>query len=172
MDRRRFLKRSGVALASTTLAATPVAAAGDGDAPNDQVETTLVSPVGDDFTVPAGSWVDHRLGWVDRHEPSKRAYIEEYLEKLNFISYTIDGEPVENPDDYWNEPYVNENDYWTIYWEYTTPPVDPGVHEVAWTIEYEEPIDDGDRVFSGGPYTLSSEFEVVPGKKGNGKGKN
>lgn len=166
MERRRFLTRSGLALTATALAATPGAARGDGDPPNDRIDPVVVGPFLDK-TVPAGTWLTHRVGWIDVHDPPKRTYIEQYLESLDFVGYTIDGEPVENPDAYWDEPVLKTSGTWegyyTVFWNYTTPPVEPGVHEVAWTFEFTEPVDDGRNVHSGGPYTVAGEFDVVAG---------
>lgn len=45
----------------------------------------------------------------------------------------IDGEPVEEEDEYWGEVQQTDDGSWIVRWRYATPPKEPGLCELEMT---------------------------------------
>jgi hypothetical protein len=91
--------------------------------------------------VPTGDWIVHGLSYDQEldgqtHEEVKRD-LEQFLERVE-STILLDGEPLENPDQYWGEPEQLEEDRWTVQWQYATPPKPVGTEhtfELTWTFD-------------------------------------
>lgn len=140
MKRRDFVTRaSGIALGSV-LASGTVAGRDGGSSPNGNVRTETVSifaPEDDPRQVSTGSWISHSWGWFDGEGgDSTREDLERWLDAVE-LTVLIDGEEVENPDQYLGEIFLNDDGKYQIDWEYVTPPKSPGRY--TFTVEYYYP---------------------------------
>lgn len=166
MRRRDLLKKSAGALAASALFTGVSAARDEGEAPNENVGSALVHPLTNEpLEVGAGQWITHRFGWVDAEgEESTEADVQRWFNKTH-VEVFIDGEEIENPEQYWGDIfYAEDQGQWKVMWEYTTPPKSPGLYSFKVNWVYEETFEDGDRTWEEGTYTTKSEYRVVPGK--------
>lgn len=169
MRRRTFAKALGAGIAGLGFTST-VSARDEGELPNDHVEYTRVHPFAldesDPITVPAGNWVQHYIGWVDDGE-QRRSDVQAFLDAVEYSAW-IDGEEIENPDQYWGEihqEYDEENDVykWFVWWKYSTPPKEPGLHTYTSEFYFPDGLDAGDSQRDPGHRTrLKSYYEVAP----------
>lgn len=173
MRRRQFARTVGASIVGVGLAST-VSAREEGELPNGQVEFTRVHPFAPEdepVSVPAGDWIKHTVGWVDDGE-QRREDVEAYLDAVE-ITVWIDGEETENPDQYWGDIVYQdrteddeESEYkYYVWWEYYTPPKEPGSH--TFTIEFSFPdgLDAGDSQRPEGfTNTLEGHYEVQAGR--------
>ncbi|WP_430505286.1 hypothetical protein [Haloparvum sp. PAK95] len=164
MRRRRYVKAVGTGIATLGLSST-ASARGEGELPNGRVRETRVNPFPskeDAAEVPAGNWVTHYVGWVDVNGESRRTDIERWLDAVEF-SASIDGEPIEDPDRFWNDPEINDDGNWIVWWEYSTPPKSEGVHTFTTKFEYPDGFEDAGKTIRdpGRTDELTGYYEVV-----------
>ena len=181
-----MLKGAGVALAGSAFASGASADSEnntEGDLPNKKVPYTYVYPF---VNVPqekeAGRWIVHRTGWIGipplkRHREGE-TYVSTYDEVSRFVESIntrawIDGEEIENADQYWREPEKHDGN-WIVYWDYATPPKPPGEYTFKTAIEFEETyvIDEEELGIvreKGTINTRSATYSVVPQKVHNPK---
>lgn len=171
MRRRTFAKTVGAGIAGLGLSST-VSARGEGELPNENVDFTRVHPFGskkNPIAVPTGSWIKHYTGWVDDGEQHKEE-VEAYLDAVELSAY-IDGEEVEKPEQYWGDIWLQDRSdegeepvyKWVVYWEYDTPPKEPGMHTFRTEYHYPDGLDAGaSQRPVGHTDTLTSYYEVLP----------
>jgi len=171
MRRRQFVSLVGAGLATVGL--TGVASADPGRTPpNENVDNTEVYPFGwtapkdDPKQVNTGEWITHTLSWIDAgDEESERDDVERWLEAVEMTAW-IDGEKVEDAEQYWGDVQYNEEEeaYFTR-WENSTPPKGPGLY--SFTIEHYYPDgyeSDGVSREPGTRNEFTGYYEVVSGK--------
>lgn len=141
--RRDVLQKSGLALAgATALSGTALADDADprpepiaGTVPNDSVQSSIVNPYGSNDSAEAGDWIIHDFGWVIPM-PVGEGGVEAARDWVNTTEtqVVIDGELVENPEQYWREPHAFEGDdsLTIIPWQYKTPPKSVGEYYFEW----------------------------------------
>lgn len=118
MRRRQLARIIGAGSAGLGLTST-VSARGEGELPNDHVDTVRIHPFANDkedpITVPAGTWLEHSIGWIDTGEQNK-SDVQTFLDSVEYAAW-IDGEEIENPEQYWGDIYWDaENERWTVWW--------------------------------------------------------
>lgn len=165
MQRRRFTQLVGSGIASLSVVST-VSARKTGELPNDRVERTKVNPwpsKDDPEHIDPGNWITHYIGWVD----DSREAVQEFLDTVEYTAL-IDGEEINNPDQYWGPIVQETNDgetNWYSWWEYSTPPKTPGLHSFAtefhYTSELGEPGDQGYKEEGQTDY-LKGYYEISP----------
>lgn len=167
VNRRTFLRRAGVAAAGGAVTTGTAAARRGGDAPSDRVETadvSIFSDPDDPVAVAAGSWVNHRFGWVDAYGESSKADLERYLDAVD-LTVRIDGEEIDDPARYWGEFERNDEGNWIVWWSYVTPPKSPDLYEFEVVFAYPDGYTDGDLVIEPGyERAWAGYYEVVAGK--------
>lgn len=176
MNRRNILKRAGAVALGGFLATGNVSSRGQDSSPNGKVETEEVSifaPEDDPKQVSAGSWLNHRWGWIDLGGgDSTREDIERWFDAVE-LTISIDGEEVSNHEQYWGEIQQNENGKYVVWWEYVTHPKAVGDH--TFTVEfyypdgYEDLSEDGDAQYEedlppGTRHTFTGHYEVTGGR--------
>lgn len=124
-----------------------VGAGGKGESPSDKVDTTDVHPLNpnpsEPINVPKGNWVNHYIGWVD-HEGagSEKEDVERWLDAVEMEVF-IDGEEIENPDQYWGDVnYSDEKEGYVVWWEYQSPPKPPGLYDYTVVYNYPDGFED------------------------------
>lgn len=159
MERRRFIRGAGLALVSASVLSNPVAAGPtDGDRPNDNVPHQRVHPFStraDPIVVPAGTWLDHKVGWVD----NSKEKVERFLEVVDFDAW-IDGEHVT---DEWG-PIQEEDGRLFTWWNYSTPPKSPGNYTFRTRFEFTADLDE--RWQEGDVVDLTGHYRVEAGGHG------
>lgn len=123
------------------LASGQVSARGPGGKPNGNVDSTEVSVFStedDPVQVARGDWVKHRIGWLADTEEDVQTWLDT-VEK----TFYIDGEEVEDTEQYFGEiePYGEGNA--VVQWEYYEPPKSPGLHTFTVEFYYPEGYDGG-----------------------------
>lgn len=149
MRRRTVVKGAAGALTTITLFSGIGSARSEGELPNGNVSESRVHPFGtrdDPIQVATGDWITHYLGWIDDEGGDhSREDVAAWLDAVEF-SARIDGDPVENPDQYWGDivPQKTDDgtDTWAVWWEYSTPPKKPGLHTFTIRLEYPDGFDD------------------------------
>lgn len=164
--RRNLLKQIGAAVGAGTLLTSTASARGDGTAPSDRVETedvSIFSAQDDPTTVATGSWINHRFGWLDANGESTREGIERFFDAVE-LTIWIDGELVEDHEQYWRDPYQNEDGDWLAYWEYVTKPKSPGLYEFSVEFYFPDGLyDSGEEVRPPETRNLwTGYYEVTP----------
>lgn len=147
LTRRRVLGVIGVgALTASTLPMSATARE-EGELPNDTVKYTDVLPFNctersfcdrpHPQTVPVGDWVLHTWSWIptayddEGHQcggaAEQKEYLDNHLSNANWTVW-IDGEKIDNAEQYWSKVYSEEFNQWILRWEYATPPKNEGTH--------------------------------------------
>lgn len=144
MHRRTVLRTVGGAVAGSSLFGGTVSAGGERRLPpNVHVPSSGVHPFSNVPGVEApvvstGEWIPHRIGWVD--DPSgglEREDVARFMDAVT-VHAEIDGESVEDADQYWGEIQPYEDDNYVVWWRYSTPPKRPGTHTFSFTFEFVE----------------------------------
>lgn len=173
MRRRTFAKSIGAGIAGLGLTST-VSARSEGELPNENVEFTNVhpfAPAEDPVTVPAGDWIRHIVGWVDDGE-QRRVDVEAYLDAVEMRVW-IDGDEIENPDQYWGDIVYQDRTAedeepaykYFVWWTYDTPPKDPGSHTFTVEFAFPDGLDAGESTRPVGfSRTFEGHYEVRPGR--------
>lgn len=58
------------------------------------------------------------------------------------LSVTLDGQPLENPRQYWNQPQPADDEQ-EMFWVYTLPPLDAGSHLLEYVVTTDQQLTDG-----------------------------
>lgn len=170
MRRRQFARLVGGSIAGAGLLG-HVSAREAGDTPNDNVSDKRITPFSsedDPDEVSTGTWISHALGWVDKEGgDSTKADVERFIDVVE-VSATIDGEEIEDTEEYWGDVHYDDDyEAYIGWWEYSTPPKSPGTYE--FTIEFYYPdgfYDSGNEVREPGRRdSFTGYYEVTP-KKG------
>ena len=177
MRRREFARTIGAGIATLGISSS-VTARSEGELPNGNVPVETVSIFSseeDPRIVSAGSWLNHRWGWVDA-EGGDSTY-EDVKNWRDATEHTIliDGEEIETPEQYWGDIYQNDDGSWIVLWEYYTPPKEPGVYTFTVKTRYTEDFEDtdtdpdtrdADREAGETEFALTGYYRVVGGKRG------
>jgi len=180
MDRRTFISRAGTAtVALTAASSTVLAGSGRDSVPNDSVSAITVYPFpGDDdpsdddthTEVPAGDWIRHQALLVSATAEGP-TWLENYLNSVD-LHVRIDDETIEDPAQYFGEPFELSDDRWGEWgamWKYVTPPKPPGVHTFEISEEVVETRKLSGKVREPGfTRTTTGTYQVTPGGRGNG----
>jgi hypothetical protein len=121
-----------------------------GAEPPSSASVTTVVPFGE-HEVPAGDWIVHALSYVQETDQQDEAAVkrdlEQFLDRVD-SAVRIDGEPVEQPGQYWVGPQEVDDGRWGVEWRYATPPKPAGTEhtfELSWTFDPPfEPFDGED----------------------------
>jgi serine/threonine protein kinase len=73
------------------------------------------------------------------------AQTPEYLDQFKAgttLTVTVDGAPVENPQQYWTPPQVSAGEA-EMFWSYPLPTLEPGAHVVEFTVWSDKQLTDG-----------------------------
>lgn len=175
MFRRQVLKQSGVMLAGVLALSGSASGREDGELPNDEVAVTNVSVFRGEENpeeVPAGSWLNHIVGWVDAegdgiedaaHESTEED-VERWLDAVKFSAW-IDGDSIPDADQRWSDPFETDEGTWATLWEYHTPPKSIGVHTFRTAWYYPNGFTDGPyEIAEGARFELTGYYKV--GKRG------
>ena len=165
MRRRQFARMIGAGIAGMGLTST-VSARGEGELPNEHVDTVRVHPFANDeenpITVPAGTWLEHSIGWIDTGEQNK-SDIQAFLDAVEYTAW-IDGEEIEKPEQYWGEiHWDNDMQGWVVWWKYHTPPKKPGLYTYTSELAFPDGLNvEPNPRPPGTVIRLKSYYEVVP----------
>lgn len=146
--------------------ASTVSARSEGELPNDRIDTIRVHPFANDeedpITVPTGTWIEHSIGWVDTGEQNK-SDVQAYLDAVEYTAW-IDGEEIENPDQYFGDiHWDDEREAWIVWWKYHTPPKKPGRYTYTSDLYFPDGFDQSaDPIPEGHRIHLKSYYEVAP----------
>lgn len=145
MQRREFLRKTVIGTLGSVSAMGIVSGRDNGEAPNGKVKTETVSmfaPRDDPRVVNAGSWLIHRWSWIDLEGgDSTEEDVQRYLDSVE-LSIQIDGEEIENPDQYWGNIHRNEEGKYIVHWKYKTPPKSTGLHTFSVEVSFPDGYED------------------------------
>jgi len=171
MRRRQFVSLVGAGLATVGLTGTVSADPGR-TPPNENVDNSevypfpWVAPKDDPKQIDTGEWITHAHAWIDpTKDESGKEDVQRWLDAVEQTVW-IDGEEVENPDQYWSDvQYNEEEDAYFTRWKKSTPPKSPGLY--SFTLENYYPDGYEDDTESREPGTrnkFTGYYEVVSGK--------
>lgn len=78
--------------------------------------------------VPTGTWLLWEFGYLGSGSPE---ILEPYADKVTVVEFTINGEPVSNPEQY--VVIYFDGQTWFLSFRYQHPPLSPG--EYTWTVD-------------------------------------
>lgn len=171
MRRRQFVNLVGAGLATIGLTGT-VSAGGERVPPNDNIDNTDVYPLpwaaskDDPIQVNTGEWLTHTYAWIDRgNQDGGKEDVNRWLDAVEMRAW-IDGEELENAEQYWSDPqYDEERGQYITYWKYSTPPKSPGLHSFAVEHYYPDGYDDDEESREPGTRNrFTGYYEVIPEK--------
>lgn len=163
MRRRDVLKRSAGVLTAATVFSGTSTAREPGELPDDDVPVSRVNPFGkkwDPITVGSGDWITHTIGWLDIEGGDRtKEDVATWLDVVEFSAF-IDGEEIQNPEQYWGAiEHAEDRNSWVVWWEYSTPPKQPGLHTFTTQTVYPDGFEDAG--FAPGKTTeLRSYYQV------------
>ena len=145
INRRRFLKTAGVTLGAPTFIG--VGAARKSGEPPANAPQQRVGGFGK-HEVPAGHWLVNSLTYnafvrCYDDESEVLAVLDQFLDRVT-LKVIIDGEPVENTDEYWGEPYTGEiggEETYHLGWQYAEPPKPVGAeYDIEMSLSFDPPF--------------------------------
>jgi len=77
-----------------------------------------------------GTWVEWRIGYLGS---TSAETLEPYLDKVTVVEFTINGEPVENPEQYVVIYFSEIINNWSLSFRYKHPPLPPGEYTWSYT---------------------------------------
>jgi len=107
--------------------------------------------------VPTGTWLLWEFGYLGS---GSAEILEPYVDKITIVEFTINGEPVDNPEQY--VVIYSDGTGWSLSFRYQHPPLNPGTYSWSFTSYLTfDPIRPG-----WDPYVWhrngEGEFTVVP----------
>jgi len=173
MRRRQFVSLVGAGLATTAFAGT-VSGRSRREPPSDQIDNASVHPLGvpksDPIQVSTGEWITHYIGWVDKEGGDEaKEDVQRWLDSVEMSAW-VDGEEVEDVDQYWGDiEWEEEEETFAVWWKYSTPPKSPGLYTFTIEMYYPDGYEDGEfEIEAGERKEFTSYYEVT---SGNGKEK-
>ena len=107
----------GLSLVAAMAAAAAFASVARADTPKFETNFYFNCMADHNIGVPVGSDLVLRFGW----EAKTRGLVQDYLNGRTPIRVEIDGVPLDNPEQYWTEPfYVAAAGDWRATWRYDT----------------------------------------------------